>query len=102
MFTAQPDDGSWLDFSDVSDVQLEMLVGACGELEMMQKTKFSSSFDVHGTDILEHIRTNLFCDYEERGRVKVELQQLDVHGNAITLLASISWRLTSTRPDIVF
>ena len=90
MFTAQPDDGSWLDFSDVSDAQLEMLVKACGERGMIQGTKFSSSFDVHGTDILEHIRTNVFCDDEEGGRVKVELQQLDVHGNIIPLLASIS------------
>ena len=60
----QSDDGSWLDFSGVSDVQLEMLVNACGEHEMIQKTKFSSSFDVHGTDILEHIQTNLFCGEE--------------------------------------
>ena len=71
-------------------MQLEMLVKACGELGMIQRTRFSSSFDVQGTDMLEHIRTNLFCDDEERGRVKVELQQLDVHGNIISLLASIS------------
>ena len=90
MFTAQPDDGSWLDFSDVTEVQLEMLVKACDERGMIQGTRFSSSFEVHGTDILDHIRTNLFCDDEERRRVKVELQQLDIHGNAIPLLASIS------------
>ncbi|EDR08928.1 uncharacterized protein LACBIDRAFT_326556 [Laccaria bicolor S238N-H82] len=47
--TARADDGSWLDFSDVSDVQLEMLMKACDEHGTIERTRFLTSFDVYDT-----------------------------------------------------